>query len=378
MKKVLIFSLAYYPHVGGAEVAIKEITDRISPEDIEFHMVTLRFGKADAPWEKIGNVTVHRVGFGGAYLSKIFFVPIAALRARQLYKEFHYDGAWAMMSYMTFPLTLLHFLGVSLPYVLNLQDGDPFEHVFKRWYIIPFRPLLAYGFRRATVIQPLSNYLAVWARGRGFAGPIELIPNGANIKLFSGAPIAHDGVVLVSTSRLVRKNALDDVIRALPLLPQEIIFRNYGFGPDKEKLEQLARESGVAERVELLPHPGVPALPPYLHAADIFIRPSRSEGFGVSFIEAFAAGLPVIATQEGGIADFLFDSKRNPDKPPTGFAVDADSPGQIAMQVKEILGNPEGAKKVIESARKLAVEKYDWDLIAAQMRKKVFNLLFKN
>jgi hypothetical protein len=42
MKKVLIFSLAYFPkHVGGAEVAIKEITDRIS--DIEFHMVTNRF-----------------------------------------------------------------------------------------------------------------------------------------------------------------------------------------------------------------------------------------------------------------------------------------------------------------------------------------------
>lgn len=45
MKRTLIFSLAYYPkHVAGAEVAIKEITDRIDPDEIEFHMITNRFG----------------------------------------------------------------------------------------------------------------------------------------------------------------------------------------------------------------------------------------------------------------------------------------------------------------------------------------------
>lgn len=65
MKRVLIFSLAYYPRfVSGAEVAIEEITDRISPTDIEFHMITLRFDRAEPPEELIGNVHVHHVGFG--------------------------------------------------------------------------------------------------------------------------------------------------------------------------------------------------------------------------------------------------------------------------------------------------------------------------
>jgi glycosyltransferase involved in cell wall biosynthesis len=93
---------------------------------------------------------------------------------------------------------------------------------------------------------------------------------------------------------------------------------------------------------------------------------------GNSFIEAMAAGLPVIATQEGGIADFLFDAKRNPDKPTTGWAVDKDSPKQITEAVKKILENQEITKKVVENARKLAFEKYDWDLIAHNMREKVF------
>ena len=64
MKRILIFSLAYYPrHVGGAEVALKEITDRLSPEEIEFHIVTLRFDSNLPKTEKIGNTVVHRIGF---------------------------------------------------------------------------------------------------------------------------------------------------------------------------------------------------------------------------------------------------------------------------------------------------------------------------
>src|SRR3989344_4819635 len=116
-------------------------------------------------------------------------------------------------------------------------------------------------------------------------------------------------------------------------------------------------------------------MPLYLRACDIFVRPSRSEGFGNSFIEAMAAGVPVIATQEGGIADFLFDAKRNPKVPPTGWAVDKDSPEQIAAAVKDILGNPDQVRRVIENARALALKKYDWDLIARNMRQKVFEPL---
>jgi len=63
-KKILIFSLAYYPkHIGGAEVAIKEITDRLSPEDYEFHLVCNRYDSTLPKKEKIGGVMVYRIGF---------------------------------------------------------------------------------------------------------------------------------------------------------------------------------------------------------------------------------------------------------------------------------------------------------------------------
>ena len=147
-KKILIFSLAYYPHfVSGAEAALREITDRIDPSDIEFHMVTLRFDTNAAPYERIGNVWIHRVGFGSSYLSKICFVPLAALRARALHKHHSFDGMWVMMTYMLLPTVILRFIGTRIPYALTLQDGDPYEKVFKRWFVRPFVPLIDRGFK---------------------------------------------------------------------------------------------------------------------------------------------------------------------------------------------------------------------------------------
>lgn len=389
-KRILIFSLNYYPFVGGAEVAIKEITDRV--EDVEFHLVAYRFDSALPKEERIGNVIVHRVGIGKrgmtvrqtfhpvAYLGKVLYVPLAALEAWRLTRALRFDAFWAMMSYMLFPIVLLRFAGVRRPYVLTLQEGDPFEHVFARRRIRAVAPLLRYGFRHADAVQAISTFLLSWAREAGFSGEGEVIPNGVDTERFAHAYEKADiaamreglgkqknDLFLVTTSRLVHKNAVDTVIRALPLLPEHVSFLIYGSGPEEGMLRELAVTLGVSERVRFMGQATHAELPLILSACDIFVRPSRSEGMGNSFIEAMAAGLPVIATQEGGISDFLFDAKRNPDKATTGWAVDVDAPQQIAAAVVDIVEHPEQAQGVVKTARKMAVEQYDWGLVADSM-----------
>ena len=386
MKKILIFSLAYYPSfVSGAEAAVKEITDRIEPSDIEFHMITLLFDRTAPREELIGHVYVHRVGFGGTYLSKIFFIPLAALKARSINKHHHFDALWAIMTYMLLPVALSRAIGVRAPHVLTLQDGDPYEKVFKRWFIRPITPFLDYGFRTASIIQAISTYLATWPLRRGYRGLIELIHNGANPRDLKESVSTEeveetkrklgkkpDDVWLVNTARLVHQKANDDTLRSLPLLPSRIKFLVVGGGPDEEMLKNLARDIGVSDRVIFAGQVDRSEVTKYRKASDIFVGPSRSEGLGNAFLSAMASRLPVVATQEGGLADFLFDSKRNPDKQTTGWAVDKNNPKQIAQAVKNILANPEQARTVANQARQMVLEKYNWDLIAKNMRIKVF------
>ncbi|MFA4890426.1 MAG: glycosyltransferase family 4 protein [Candidatus Paceibacterota bacterium] len=391
MKKILIFSLAYYPsNVSGAEAAIKEITDRIEPSDIEFHMITLLFDRAAPREEKIGNIFVHRVGFGGAYLSKILFIPLAALKARSLDKKYHFNVLWAMMTYMLLPVVLSRVVGVRAPHILTLQDGDPYEKVFKRWFIRLIIPLLDYGFRTASIIQAISVFLAEWPRKRGYAGPIELIYNGGNPRDIKDNVSPEEveamkqklgkkpgDIFLVNTSRLVRQKAFDDIIRALTKLPFNIKLLAVGSGSDEAMLKKLAEELGVSDRVIFTGQVDRSVVTLYRRSADIFVAPSRSEGLGNAFISALASRLPLVATQVGGMADYIFDEKHNPDKQPTAWVVDPDSPDQIAEKVREIIANPEKAKKISAYARKMVEEKYDWDIIAKQMREKVFSKVLR-
>ncbi len=396
-KKILIFSLAYYPkHVGGAEVAIKEITDRISPEEIEFHMITLRFDDTLPKVEKIGNVLVHRIGAARReptmadlqkfplYLNKFIFQFLAAREAGKLHKKYHYDGIWAMMAHSCgVPAGIFKTFHPEVKYLLTLQEGDPIDYIKKK--MRPLYPLFVRGFTKADVVQTISTFLARWARDMGFKGPLEVVPNAVNTKHFSHKyqQVELDAlkvklgkkegdVFIITTSRLVKKNAADDVIKALTYLSENIKFVILGIGPDEEMLRALAKKKGVENRVLFLGQVDHQEMPKYLKISDIFIRPSLSEGMGNSFVEAMAAELPVIATQEGGIADFLFDPELNPEKPATGRAVKPRDPNGIARAVKLYLDNPSKTANIVANAKTLAFEKYDWDIIARDMRKKVF------
>ena len=393
-KRVLVFSLVYYPrHIGGAEVALKEITDRIG-DDIEFDMITLQ--KHAPAYEKIGNVHVYRVGWqwpegrtqSSDFLpvAKYLFPFLALGKALSLQRTRRYDGIWAMMAaYAGFGALFFKLLNPRVPYILTLQEGDPIAYIKRRALLV--YPLFKMIFTKADFVQTISNYLADFARDMGYRGPLAVIPNGADVKeiqAYEESAIFEikkrlgkkkGDVLLVTASRLVPKNAVDDVIRALPLLPTHVKFIIIGAGREKESLVALAQEQGVSKRVVFAGFVEPNDVGKYLNACDIFIRPSRSEGMGNSFIEAMAAGIPVIATQEGGIADFLFDEKKNPNTPATGWAVDKNSPKQIAEAVVSIMSHPEKTRAVVNTARAMVEEKYDWTLIARDMREKVFSIL---
>jgi glycosyltransferase involved in cell wall biosynthesis len=403
MKKVLIFSLAYYPdHVGGAEVAIKEITDRIDNKKYKFDLICLRFDKNLPKTEKIGNVNVHRIGFSKnspsmedlkkfpLHLNKYIFQILAPIKALSLHKKNKYDAIWAMMAHSCgIPAAIFKIFYPKIPYLLTLQEGDPPKEIEKRMRFL--KPLFKRAFVCADIIQPISSFLEKWARDMGFKGKTVLIPNGFSpnsvknnflkkeIDELAGKLKKKKGdIFLVTVSRLVYKNGIDDCISALKLLPENIKFIIVGGGPEEKNLKKQAEELNLTKRIIFTGQVDRKETGKYRAVSDIFIRPSRSEGMGNSFISSMVAGIPIITTHEGGIVDFIFDSEKNPDKPSTGYVVDKNSPKQIAETVKKIIKNPTKAKEIADNACRLAFGKYDWNKISFKIEKEIFNKLTKN
>jgi len=271
------------------------------------------------------------------------------------------------------------------------QDGNSLAQVKARR---PFITLVWWLYKRvylkADAIKAISHFIKDLAREVGYHGKIEVIPNGVDIARFSASMPEDElaelkqrlgkkmgDVFLFTASRLVLSRGVEDVIRALSHLPSNIKLLVAGDGEDRGKLETIARKSGVSGRVIFagqVPHSDVPN---YLKISDIFVRPSIIEGMGSAFVEAFAAGIPVVATPVGGIPDFLCDPDRDADMEPTGLFCNVRDPESIARAVKKYMDNPTLTARIVKNARALAREKYDWGLIAEQMKTRVFTPLLE-
>jgi len=102
-------------------------------------------------------------------------------------------------------------------------------------------------------------------------------------------------------------------------------------------------------------------MPKYLLISDIFIRPSRSEGLGNSFLEAMAAGIPVIATPVGGIPDFLKDGE-------TGLFCEVGNPRSIAQKAEKFMKDRESRDYIVDRARQMVRSRYGWEKISGEMK----------
>ncbi len=393
-KRILIFSLVYYPNFhGGAEPAIKEITDRINPEDIEFHMVTCLWNSNIPRVERYGNVLVHRIGFGRPdpqfmdygrgilRLNKYLFQIVGGLKGLQLHMKYHYDGVWSLMAIAAgIPGVVFKLFSPRTPYVLTLQEGTPLEHnmrvMRKMW------PLYKRVFVKASIIQSISNSLSEWARHMGYVGSVMLVKNGANPRDFKEDYTDDDveevrqelgkragDIFLVNTSRLELQKGHDLTIEALQYLPEHIKYVIVGDGLDEQKLRDLTNRLKLRHRVIFTGRVDRSIVTLYRKACDIFVAPSRSEGLGNAFVSALASRLPLVTSGVGGTADYAVDGE-------TAWVVPSNQPKDIAEKVKEVIANPEKAKAISERARKIVELDYDWDKIAVKMQKDVFGTVF--
>ncbi|PYO05669.1 MAG: hypothetical protein DMD30_13790 [Gemmatimonadetes bacterium] len=179
-----------------------------------------------------------------------------------------------------------------------------------------------------------------------------------------------DGPIILTVARLVPHKGQDMGIRALATLARDFPELRYimvGEGHDELRLRSLARELGVSDRVGFVGPMRDDELPEAYATSTIYLGASRVdkeinvEGFGISFLEAGASGIPSVAGDSGGVRSAVRDGE-------TGIVVPPADPDAIADAIRSLLLNPERRKQMGRAARHAVETHYNWDRVARDTR----------
>lgn len=364
-RRILIFSTAYLPFIGGAELALKEITDRI--KDVEFDLITLNLSNNLLAQEDVGNIHIYRLSSG-----KILFPIHAFLKARMMNKNLGpYDIVFALQaSYGAGAAWLYKLFNPKIKFILNIQEG---KNLIGQGFLINFfRNLII---KKADTITVISRYLGLYAKNINPKIPVTIIPNGVDLNKFKvkSGKLKVDEKIIISVSRLVKKNGPEDLIDAFAIVKASIPNSKLliiGAGELEESLKSKVKNLKLDDSSSFLGEVSHNDLPKYLTEADVFVRPSLSEGLGTAFLEAMACGVPIIGTAQGGITDFLEDKK-------TGLFCNVNDPKDLAEKIILLLNDGDLRNHLIISARQLVEERYNWNKIASQYQT-IFTTIWKN
>ena len=183
--------------------------------------------------------------------------------------------------------------------------------------------------------------------------PVESCEERASIRRRLGLPV--DGFVALTVRRLVLKNGLDSLIGAAEALRDSgsLHFVVVGTGPDAGVLQDLIRRRRLGN-VSLAGFISDDDLADYYRASDVFVLPSASgEGFPMVVLEAFASGVPVVATTAGGQVDVVREGE-------TGMLVSPNSPRELAEAIERGAAGRQRTLQMGTEARRL-VESLSWD-----------------
>lgn len=206
-------------------------------------------------------------------------------------------------------------------------------------------------YEKCTAVLAVSSALAgkMHANTGMCAG---VIPNIVDSSVFSQKNSAHAGFRFVSTGNLIAGKNMDGLIRAFSRLSNKPELLIFGDGPERPSLETLCADLGVSGRATFCGACPREKLAEAYASADCFVLASRGETFGVAYIEAMAAGLPVIATRCGGPEDFVTEKN--------GILVPVDDTDALADAMEYMMlhrNEYDGAAIAVEAKERFSPEK---------------------
>ena len=244
----------------------------------------------------------------------------------------------------------------GVPVVINYRGGEADTFFEKAFFWV--KPSLG----RANAIVVPSGFLEAVFGKRGFA--TRIVPNIIDLDRFGtgtvtgtvlGVPLKSDSPSIVVTRNLEPIYDNGTALRAFQIVrrvfpPAKLVVA--GSGPERESLQKLAAELGIAEAVTFTGRVDNAGMATLYRSADVMINPSLADNMPISVLEALASGVPVVSTNVGGIP-YLVDHGK------TALLVPVRDAEAMAAAVLALLGDPSLAKR-ISAAGLESIQRYTW------------------
>ena len=371
MTRVLLVTNDFPPRRGGIQSYLEQFVGRLA--DSGEHQLTVYAPKWKGAPEYDRAAGYRIVRHPGTLMLP---EPGVDRRMRELISDHDIETVWFGAAA---PLALLagRARGAGARRVLASTHGHEVG-----WSMLP---IARSALRRIGDTTDVVTFVSHYTRGR-FAsafGPnaaLEHLPPGVDADRFRPDPAARTDLraryeigerpTVVCVSRLVPRKGQDMLIKALPGIRARVpdaALAIVGNGPYADALHKLADQVGVARDVVFTGAVPSAELPAHYAMADVFAMPCRTrgsgldvEGLGIVFLEASAAGVPVVAGNSGGAPETVRDGE-------TGRVVDGRSIEEITDAVSGILGDPELGAQMGEAGRRWVEVDWNWAAHTARL-----------
>ncbi len=367
--RLCIVTHTFLPHVGGIERVVYEQGKRLMQQGFELTVLTNRIGtEKNYTYDGI-NVQCYDSLNLGFRLGIPYVIPsIGSLRTfLETLKScdlVHAHGHPYLSSLIAAKLAERY----NKPFILT--QHNTFIEYQGIWNIVEKLNDTLVG---AQVLKSADKIIIVSRATKNYvlslganAEKTEIIHNGVDLTRFKPIPecrrtirqklaVPEDAMVAVTVRRLVYKNGIDTFIESAKIALREnprLFFIAVGGGPDFAQVKAKVEQLEIEKNFKLAGFVSDRDLPSYYNSADFFILPSKSgEGLPLVALEAMACGLPVVATNVGGIKEIMIEG--------CGEIVQPDSPEHLAKAIMKVArSNPVSYKEVL---RKEIEERYSWE-----------------
>ena len=365
MKKVLFVTSLYHPHVGGIETMVTELAQFYKTKGIKSIVLTKKWPEAIAAKDIFQNNQIYRV-----------------LSARTE-NDFVEVAKWISINQNELKADLIHIIGARRPLPL-------FGVLLGYFWNVPVITTIA-GSEIPVPGDPNTN--DVWNEGKELIRPVlehtdivtfvskDLEKNFHSLKinlknaktLYAGidlelirkaVPKSFGGKYIFSLRRLIPSKGIDVLIKGFREIADQysdIMLVIAGEGPEEENLKSLVRKLDLEGRVSFIGIVSLPEAISLLKSALCTVVPSLSEGGALVNVEAQAAACPVVASNIGGIPEYVRNGK-------SGLLFEAGNPQDLAQKLTHVLSDENLRKRLIAGGLEYS-KKFGWDALGPKYLK---------